>query len=157
MDDNVKDSKQLKDEQELAKVLAGINDQANVGATATPVAGESVDPAINPTAEPTAAEAIPTPDFEMPSAPGGSPAEDLEAIKQKAINDLRPLVDKLDLPDDEKFNTYLLLIRSTNDSSLVSPAYDVAKRITDDTKRAQALLDIVKEIDYFTNPPAQAA
>lgn len=44
-----------------------------------------------------------------------------------------------------------LIIRSTGDQSLVGPAREAAKGIEDEQKRAQALLDIVKEIDYFAN------
>ncbi|MDR2524172.1 MAG: hypothetical protein LBC95_01330 [Candidatus Nomurabacteria bacterium] len=59
------------------------------------------------------------------------------------------MVDRLDLPADERFDTLLLLIRSTDDKALIKPAHEAAQSIKDDTKRAQALLDIVKEIDFF--------
>ncbi|MGB3023446.1 MAG: hypothetical protein WBB39_01435 [Candidatus Saccharimonadales bacterium] len=79
----------------------------------------------------------------------------LESIKKDALEQLRPLVDKLDLEPDEKFDTLLLIIRSTDDKSLVSQAYESAKLIADEAKRATALLDIVKEIDYFSHPGSQ--
>ncbi|MFZ2494470.1 MAG: hypothetical protein WAW60_01685, partial [Candidatus Saccharimonadales bacterium] len=72
--------------------------------------------------------------------------------KKDALEQLRPLVDKLDLEPDEKFDTLLLIIRTTDDKSLVQQAYDAAKLIQDESKRAEALLDIIKEIDYFSNP-----
>ncbi|HSE61601.1 MAG TPA: hypothetical protein VLA88_04890 [Candidatus Saccharimonadales bacterium] len=75
---------------------------------------------------------------------------DLDKIKTSALEELRPLVGKLNLPADEKFDTLLLIIRSTDDQSLLDEAHDAAKEITDETKRAQALLDIIKEIDYFS-------
>ena len=81
-----------------------------------------------------------------PSAPNG----ELDNVKLEAINELRPLVDKLNLAPEEKFDTYLLLIRSTDDRSLVAPAHDAAKAIADETRRAQALLDIIKEIDFLS-------
>ena len=74
---------------------------------------------------------------------------DLESIKRQAITELRPLVDKLDLPPEDKFDTLLLLIRTTDDSSLIPAAHDAAKAIANDTRRAQALLDVIKEIDFF--------
>lgn len=77
---------------------------------------------------------------------------DLESIKKDALTELRPLVDKLDLPAEEKFNTLLLIIRSTDDKSLIPSVHDAAKAIDDDAKRAQALLDVIKEIDFFSNP-----
>lgn len=76
---------------------------------------------------------------------------DLDKIKASALDELRPLVGKLDLPAEEKFDTLLLIIRSTDDQSLLDEAHQAAKSITDETRRAQALLDIVKEIDYFSN------
>ena len=48
----------------------------------------------------------------------------LDTIKQTALSELRPLVDKLDVSPEEKFDTYLLLIRSTDDKSLIAPAHD---------------------------------
>lgn len=85
------------------------------------------------------------------SVPVDQNNNDLAAIKQKTLNELRPLVAKLDLSPEEKFDTLLLLIRSTDDKSLITQAYEAAEKITDETKRASALLDVVKEIDYFEN------
>jgi hypothetical protein len=79
-------------------------------------------------------------------------ADDLTTVKDQAITELRPLVDKLNLPAEEKFDTYLLLLRSTDDKTLIAPAHTAAQAITDETRRAQALLDIIKEIDYLSNP-----
>jgi hypothetical protein len=85
-----------------------------------------------------------------------APSGDLESIKKDALGELRPLIDKVDLPAEEKFDTYLMLIRSTDDSSLIAPAHAAAQAISDEKRRAEALLDIVKEIDYLSrgNQPA---
>lgn len=163
------------DDAELARVLESMNENA---ATATPPA-----PAASPTDEtavPPMPSAVPdmtsdTPvlpavDTSMPSeqptvmppttaptslATPGVLSPELESIKKDAVEELRPLVDKLDLPADEKFDTLLLIIRSTDDKALIGPAHEAAKAITDETKRAQALLDVIKEIDYFSNPSGQ--
>ena len=79
------------------------------------------------------------------------PSGSLEKIKESALEDLKPLVGKLKLEPDEKFDTLLLIIRSTDDQSLLDEAHAAAKDISDETKRAQALLDIIKEVDYFSN------
>ncbi len=76
---------------------------------------------------------------------------ELDNIKASALEALRPLVGKLKLPAEERFDTLLLIIRSTDDQALLSQAHDAAKQITDDTRRAQALLDVIKEIDYFSS------
>ena len=70
-------------------------------------------------------------------------------IKNHALEDLRPLVEKLTVSNEEKFDIYLLLLRSSDDNTLVEPAYNAARSIEDETKRANALLDIIKEVDYF--------
>ncbi|RKW00135.1 MAG: hypothetical protein D8B37_03565, partial [Candidatus Saccharimonas sp.] len=74
---------------------------------------------------------------------------DLDTIKGYALKDLRPLVDKLTVSNEEKFDIYLLLLRSSDDNTLIEPAYNAARMIEDETKRANALLDVIKEIDYF--------
>ena len=51
----------------------------------------------------------------------------------------------------KKFDTYLLLIRSTDDKTLIAPAHEAAKNIADESRRAQALLDVIKEIDFLSN------
>ena len=59
-------------------------------------------------------------------------------------------LEKLNLAPEEKFDIYLLLLRSINDKTLIGPAYEAARNISDETTRAQALLDVVKEIDNKT-------
>ncbi len=78
-------------------------------------------------------------------------ADTFEGLKKAALKDLRPLIDKLNLSDQEKFEIHLLLIRSTDDQSLLEPAYQAAREIEDESERAKALLDVVKEIDYFAS------
>ena len=70
-------------------------------------------------------------------------------IKNQAITELRPLIDKLNISPEDKFDAILLLIRTTDDSSLIPMAHETAKQIVDDNRRAQALLDVIKEIDFF--------
>lgn len=145
----------ISDDQELAKALAGVNGTFEE----TPVVEEQPIEESAPAPEP--AVINPLPIAPMPSAPSidatgiaGNPVPergDLEQVKVEAINELRPLVDKLVLPPEEKFDVYLLLIRCTDDHTLIAPAHDVVKQIEDDTRRATALLDIIKEIDYLSN------
>ena len=180
----------ITDDQELAKVLDGMNQPQNQQAgglnfeetpQATPPSDPSAlpmppgeeqpadqaeqampeaqiieQPADQPSETPApAAEATPAPEAAAPAptAPAASSVSpELDSIKKSALEELRPLVDKLELPPDEKFDTLLLIIRSTDDQGLVSQAYEAAKSIEDETKRAEALLDIIKEIDYFANP-----
>lgn len=110
-----------------------------------------------PAAEPAVTSFFPTPSpspLPTPSITSPTNSGPLADIKKDALLELRPLVDKLNVSAEEKFDTYLLLIRSTDDSNLIGPAHEAAKAITDETRRAEALLDIVKEIDYLSQQKA---
>ncbi len=80
---------------------------------------------------------------------------DLLDIKNEALHNLSPLVDKLDLDAEEKFKTVMMLIQASDDQTLIPKAYDLAKAITDEKAKAQALLDVVNEINYFTQKSAK--
>lgn len=161
-------SHEAKDDKELADALAGIN-----GATSGPVAKDALSFEETPSpngavvgspfddATPSESAAAPannhaathTSSLPVPSVSGDTfsvenPA--LEGIKKDALNELRPLVDKLNVSAEEKFDTYLLLLRSTDDTTLIAPAHEAAKEISDEARRAQALLDVIKEIDYLS-------
>jgi hypothetical protein len=86
------------------------------------------------------------------SAPAASPVpDDLMDIKQKALQSLQPLVSHLEQSPEEKFRTTMMLIQATDNSALVKQAYEAANAIPDEKARAQALLDVVNEINYFTH------
>jgi hypothetical protein len=151
----------INDDQELAKALAGMTDDASTDAAA-PLAPAMppVPPTPMPepdTPEPVVAEPVMTPVEPIipTAAPAATPvmATDsaLDAIKAEALGELRPLVDKLDVSPEEKFDTYLLLLRSTDDKDLIAPAHEAARSIADEARRAQALLDVIKEIDFLSN------
>lgn len=197
MDTNNNGQAPATDDQELAQVLAGMNQQ--VGDQPTTDSGlqfeetgslPAPDPAATPAedAAPAAESTETTPEIAIPDLP--EPAEvaplpetvaetppaadvpasepavieplpaaalppvsispELESLKKDALEQLRPLVDRLDLPAQEKFDTLLLIIRSTDDQSLLAAANEAAKSIEDETKRAEALLDVIKEIDFFS-------
>lgn len=94
------------------------------------------------------------------SIPGSAPLADsgadssandeLLGIKQDALQELSPLVGHLDQSPEEKFRTTMMMIQASDDKSLIKNAYDAAKQIQDEKERAQALLDVVNEINYFT-------
>ncbi len=128
------------------------------GGAPAPVAGPVPDvaaPVQMPVPQMTSAVPAPTTPVSLPPMPGASSG--LDELKKTALEELRPLVGKLDLAPEDKFDTLLLIIRSTDDQSLLQPAHDAAKAIPDETKRAQALLDVIKEIDYFSQGQQQPA
>lgn len=143
----------ISDDQELAKVLAGVSTQADDQAAQSAVASPVPDLSMAATAETETEQVLqPAIDAAVTSVPEPSNGADtqLDGIKLEALNELRPLVDKLNVSAEEKFDTYLLLLRSTDDKDLIAPAHEAAKNIADETRRAQALLDIIKEIDFLS-------
>ena len=147
----------VSDDPELAKILSGVNasnsndntndDAANdglqyEGLEQMPDAQENIQPeqSIEQPIEQPVEQTVPVTSFA---------GLDLDGIKSHALEDLRPLVDKLTVTNEEKFDIYLLLLRSSDDDTLIEPAYNAARAIEDETKRANALLDVIKEIDYF--------
>src|SRR5436190_12852548 len=99
MDIQPKAQQPISDDQELAKVLAAVNQQAEEAA-----ATETVDEVPAPVApEEPVAEPVVTPVVPDPVITPAAPAGELDAIKQEALGELRPLVDKLDVSPEEKF------------------------------------------------------
>ncbi len=73
-------------------------------------------------------------------------------IKQQALSQLSPLVSHLDQSPEERFKTLMMMIQASDNQSLIKTAYETASQISDEKQKAQALLDIVNEINYFTHP-----
>jgi len=158
MDIQPQTTQPISDDQELAKVLAGVSQLTdnNLDFEETPVSAVPAEPV-----EPSEPEVKPEIKAPQPPITGYNPpsfatpivnSDNLESIKKDALIELRPLVDKLNLAAEEKFNIYLLLLRSTDDKTLIAAAHTAAQGISDETMRAQALLDIIKEIDYLSSP-----
>jgi hypothetical protein len=80
--------------------------------------------------------------------------EDLLQIKQQALQQLSPLVGHLEQTPEEKFRTTMMMIQAADNQGLIKEAYAAAQEIEDEKTRAQALLDIVNEINYFTQHQA---
>lgn len=157
------------DEQDLARALDSVADSMG-GTTASSPASARSDSSLSfeetttqPSSFPAASDSVvPTDSPVTPPAitPLSDPVSSSDAqvavegpladIKKDALKELRPLVDKLSVSPEEKFDTYLLLIRSTDDTDLIGPAHEAAKAIEDEPRRAEALLDIIKEIDYLS-------
>lgn len=78
----------------------------------------------------------------------------LENIKERALQELRPLMEAIDIPSTEKYETYLMMLRASDDQSLIEPTFKAARMIEDDKQRAKALLDIIHEINYLNSKTA---
>jgi hypothetical protein len=89
----------------------------------------------------------------LPDAPKDKVA-DLVDLKSKALDELYPIIHKLDLSAEDNFKTLMMMIQATDNKDLIGQAYEAAEKIEDESARAKALLDIVNEINYFTNHPS---
>lgn len=163
-------------DEELNKMIASLRQEQQTGAPANqavnqPAAqpakpaksagksapAQSADPILTDVlaqpAKPAKTKSEPTPATPPNVNPLGHNVDSgaLGDIRLQVISELRPLVNRLDfLAPADKFDTLLLLIRTIDDSSLIPMAHQAAMAIPDEVKRAQALLDILKEIDFFT-------
>lgn len=76
--------------------------------------------------------------------------DELLGIKHQALQHLAPLIDELEQSPEEKFRTTMMMIQASDNPDLIKEAFDAANSIKDEKARAQALLDVVNEINYFT-------
>ena len=73
----------------------------------------------------------------------------LRAIRDEAINALVPNIDIMDGVDIErKIRIYMSAARITNSSKMFRLAYEAAKNIPDAARRAEALIDIIRDSGY---------
>jgi hypothetical protein len=76
--------------------------------------------------------------------------QQLAGMKQQALEHLEPLVDHLDQSAEESFKTTMMMIQANDNHMLLEKALEQAKQIEDDKVRANAMLDIINEINYFS-------
>ena len=165
-------------DEELNKMIASLRQEQQAGAPANQAVNQPATQPAKPTPAKPAGKSTPaqpadpilTDVLAQPAKPAKTKSEPTTAtppnvnplghdvdngalgdIRLQVISELRPLVNRLDfLAPADKFDTLLLLIRTIDDSSLIPMAHQTAMAIPDEVKRAQALLDILKEIDFFT-------
>lgn len=126
---------------DISKIVDDINANNSTKDQPAPPAVEST-PAAEPE-EPEAHEPEPEPTLSE------TPAELVE-VKKSALQELSPLLDELDQPADEKLNILMMTIQATDDQALLPQALETAKKIENKKARAEAMLDIIQEINYFT-------
>lgn len=99
------------------------------------------------------------PELNMPTeqpAPAPAPVAETEPapqalgtaeIKKAALRDLVPLLAKISLDPAQKFDIYRDIFENLKDYTILDPAYHTAREITDETRRAEALLYLVEAIN----------
>ncbi len=142
-----------------------IAEQSNPLLTPDPATAPAAPVASDPVAQPADATEAVSFDENSPALPGGMSSDadahlptppasetpgELDDVKKEALEDLRPLIEKLDLEPADKFDKYLMMLRASDDPTLIKPAYEAAKNISGEKEKAQALLDVINEINYIT-------
>ena len=112
----------------------------------TPATSAPVDVTTPTSNDIVSASSVPAPD---------TSADELLDLKQQALQQLSPLLGHLEQSPEEKFRTTMMLIQASDNDSLLKQAFEAANAITDDKAKAQALLDVVNEINYFTQHAEQ--
>ena len=105
----------------------------------------SVDPMPEPVPAP---DPVPSPAPTVDPVPSG-PSDELDSIKKNALDELQPLLKHVEQSPEERYETVMMMIRTNDDASLIGQAYEAAKEISDERDRANALLNIVSEIEYL--------
>lgn len=117
----------------------------------TPVTTEEAPVVETPTDTTPAADA-PIPAEEPAAGPATSTdsSNDLDSIRSSALEELTPLVSELDQEPEEKYRTLMMIIQSSDNQELIKSAFDAAHSIEDKKAKAEALVNIINEINYFT-------
>lgn len=111
-----------------------------------PVTVESAAPEMSP-----AQEAPAETSSDIASEPSAeqilSGDSDLAQIRENVLKDLIPLMDKVQSDPESKFEIYKEAMDTLHDKGLVSGAYKEASQITDENKKAESLIELMKAID----------
>lgn len=122
---------------------APFGDEAPAAPAETPA---DTMPEVKPAEEPAPAPETPAP--EAPAAPEMSADDgDLSAVRENVLRDLIPLMDKVQGDAEYKFGIYREAMDTLHDKGLVSGAYKEASKITDEDKKAESLIELMKAID----------
>lgn len=108
-------------------------------------------PAPMPTPEPIMPPAPVAPEPAMVTPPNSftAPSSNLNMhqVKEAALRDLIPLLDRLNMTPSQKFNICRNIFEDLRDYTVLEQAYRAASDIADATERAEALLYLVESID----------
>lgn len=115
----------------------------------------AMPPMPQPAPEPVApAPAIPEPAPVVPE-PAPAPVQSMfnssnlntRQVKEAALRDLIPLLDRLNMTPSQKFNICRNIFEDLRDYTVLEQAYRAATEIANETERAEALLYLVESID----------
>ena len=87
------------------------------------------------------------PATEQPSTETTTEPTNAAEVKKAALRDLFPLIGKININKSQKFNIYKDIFEELKDYSVLEPAYQAARGISEEEKRAEALLYLIEAID----------
>ena len=119
-----------------------LNVPAPEPATMPPMPQSAPAPAI-PAPAPVVPEPAPAPVQSM----FNSPNLNTRQVKEAALRDLIPLLDRLNMTPSQKFNICRNIFEDLRDYTVLEQAYRAATEIANETERAEALLYLVESID----------
>lgn len=99
--------------------------------------------------EPTATPPEPPIHTEHPAPSISSSTSNLNMrqVKEAALRELVPLIDRLNMSPSQRFNICRNIFEDLRDYTVLEQAYHAASEISDPTERAEALLYLVESID----------
>lgn len=121
-----------------------------------PAAEATDSPAIVGSGSPVAINDAPSETQDVPvtvgatsaaEAPASETDGDLGSVKQAMLRDLFPLMDKVNMGPEQKYDIYKEMIETTGDKSMIPAAYEAVKSIADETAKAEALLYLVDKAE----------
>lgn len=114
-----------------------------------PEAPATPEVSVAPEAPAVTPEITPTVDTPTISPEVSAPADgDLASIRESVVKDLIPVIDNVkDATPEEKFGVYEEAMKTMHDAKTIGGAYRTATQITDESKKADALMGLMRTID----------
>ena len=124
-----------------------LNVPAPEPATMPPMPQSAPEPVAPAPAIPEPAPVVPEPAPAPVQSMFNSPNLNTRQVKEAALRDLIPLLDRLNMTPSQKFNICRNIFEDLRDYTVLEQAYRAATEIANETERAEALLYLVESID----------
>ena len=124
-----------------------LNVPAPEPATMPPMPQSAPEPVAPAPVIPEPAPVVPGPALAPTQSMFNSSNLNTRQVKEAALRDLIPLLDRLNMTPSQKFNICRNIFEDLRDYTVLEQAYRAATEITNETERAEALLYLVESID----------
>lgn len=79
--------------------------------------------------------------------PLGQSNADVQSIKEAALKELFPIMNRIELKPEKRFELYCEMMEVMKDKAILKPAHEAAKEIKDEKARADALVCLIETIE----------